>query len=165
MQKEITDLPEMKLVGITTRTNNVQIFESDPSTNKIAATVQKYFHNGLSEKISDRKNPGTTFCVYTDYESDVNGDYTYFIGEEVASFDQIDEGFETLSIPAKNYAKFTNQPAPMPAACIDMWQKIWAMKAAELGGERSYVADFEVYDERSIDHNNVTLDIYIGIEK
>ena len=74
MQKIIATLTELKLVGITTRTNNTQIFERDPSTNKIAATVQKYFHNGLAEKISSRKNPGTTFCVYTNYESDVNGD-------------------------------------------------------------------------------------------
>ena len=81
MQKATVTLTELKLVGITTRTNNSQIFERDPSTNKIAATVQKYFHNGLAEQIKDRKNPGTTFCVYTNYESDVNGDYTYFIGE------------------------------------------------------------------------------------
>ena len=74
MQKATVTLTELKLVGITTRTNNSQIFEKDPSINKIAATVQKYFYNGLAEKIKDRKNPETTFCVYTNYESDVNGD-------------------------------------------------------------------------------------------
>ncbi|OGV52200.1 MAG: transcriptional regulator [Legionellales bacterium RIFCSPHIGHO2_12_FULL_42_9] len=164
-KKTMAMLTELKLVGITTRTNNTQIFETDPSTNKIAATVQKYFHNGLAEKIHDRKNPGTTFCVYTNYASDVNGDYTYFIGEEVISFDNIDKEFETLTIPVQNYAKFTNQPGPMPTVCIDMWQNIWKMNASDLGGERAYIADFEVYDERSSDHNNVTLDIYIGIRK
>lgn len=34
----------------------------------------------------------------------------------------------------------------------------------QLGGERSYIADFEVYDERASDHLNVVLDIYIGIK-
>ncbi|CAL7963408.1 hypothetical protein MIDIC_50065 [Alphaproteobacteria bacterium] len=29
----------------------------------------------------------------------------------------------------------------------------------------SGLLNFEVYDERSVDHNNVTLDIYIGIRK
>lgn len=160
----MTTGPAIKLVGITTRTNNAQIFESDPASNKIAATVQKYFHNGMAEKIPDRKNPGTTFCVYTNYESDVNGDYTYFIGEEVNAFEHIGDSFETLSIPAQHYAKFTNQPGPMPGACIDMWKNIWKMSTADLGGERSYIADFEVYDERSVDHNNVILDIYIGVK-
>jgi predicted transcriptional regulator YdeE len=165
MQKTMTTLTELKLVGITTRTNNAQIFERDPQANKIAATVQKYFHNGLAEKIHARQNPGTTFCVYTNYESDMNGDYTYFIGEEVSSFDGVAKEFETLIIPVQNYAKFTNQPGPMPTVCIDMWQNIWKMNASDLGGERAYVADFEVYDSRSSDHNNVILDIYIGIKK
>ena len=165
MKKTITPLPEIKLVGITTRTNNTHLFERDPATNKIAATVQKYFHNGLAEKIVARKKPGTTFCVYTNYESDFTGDYTYFIGEEVTSFKDVGEGFETMTIPVQNYAKFTNKPGAMPAVCIDMWQNIWKMKATDFGGERAYIADFELYDERSVDHNNVTLDIYIGISK
>ena len=165
MQKTMTLLPELKLVGITTRTNNAQIFEQDPSSNRIAATVQKYFHNGLAAKINNRKNPGTTFCVYTNYESDVNGDYTYFIGEEVTSFDGIDKAFEMLTIPVQNYAKFTNQPGPMPAVCVDMWQNIWKMNAADLGGGRAYIADFEVYDERSQNPEQAVLDIYIGIQK
>ncbi|HLY68093.1 MAG TPA: GyrI-like domain-containing protein, partial [Puia sp.] len=163
MQKTIITLAEKKLIGITTRTNNKQLFESDPSTNKVAAIVQKYFHNGLAEKIGDHKNPGTTFCIYTNYESDFNGDYAYFIGEEVTSFDKINEGFESLIVPAQQYAKFTNQPGPMPLVCIDMWKNIWKMESADLDGKRAYIADFEIYDERSVDHNNVTLDIYIGI--
>lgn len=165
LHQEITTLPEMKLVGITTRTNNARLFEADPETNPIAATVKKYFHQGLAAKIPGRQKPGTTFCVYTNYESDLNGDYTYFIGEEVSSFEGIEEGFETLTIPAQPYAKFTNEPGPMPAVCVAMWQKIWEMAPAKLGGERAYIADFEVYDERSQDHQNVTLDIYIGLKK
>ena len=33
-----------------------------------------------------------------------------------------------------------------------------------MGGERSYIADFELYDERSHDYSNAVLDIYIGIK-
>jgi predicted transcriptional regulator YdeE len=165
MQKTTVTLAEIKLVGITTRTNNAHLFESDPSTNKVAATVQKYFHNGLADKISNRKKPGTTFCIYTKYESDFNGDYTYFIGEEVSSFEVLSKDFETLIIPPQDYEKFTNEPGPMPSVCIDMWQNIWKMTTSDLGGERAYIADFEVYDERSADHTNVTLDIYIGVKK
>jgi nucleotidyltransferase substrate binding protein (TIGR01987 family) len=165
MQKTTMNLQEIKLVGIATRANNAHIFEKNPETNRIAAIVQKYFHNGLAEKINARKNPGTSFCVYTNYESDANGDYTYFIGEEVNSFDEVDKEFETLIIPVQNYAKFTNEPGPMPDVCINMWQNIWKMNGSDLGGERSYITDFEVYDQRSQDHNNVIFDIYIGIEK
>lgn len=165
MQKTITTLPAMKLVGISARTNNVNMFEMNPVNNKIAATVQKYFHSGLPEKINNRKKPGVTYCIYTNYESDFTGDYTYFIGEEVDSFDNVPEEFETLIIPTQNYAKFTTDSGPMPMVCISAWQKIWTMTPAEFGGERAYIADFEVYDERALDHQNVVLDIYIGIQK
>ena len=116
-------------------------------------------------KIKERKDPGTTFCVYTNYESDFTGEYTYFIGEEAASFDDVEEGYETLTIPAQHYTKFTNKPGPMPSVCIDMWKNIWKMSDAELGGKRNYIADFEVYDKHIVDHDNVVLDIYIGIKK
>jgi predicted transcriptional regulator YdeE len=158
-------LPELKLVGITCRTNNTQIFESDPSTNKIAATVQKYFHNTLAEKINHRIKPGTTYCIYTDYESDHTGDYTYFIGEEVKSFDNLSEGFEKITIPTQSYAKFTSGPGAMPDLCINAWKKIWTMTPADFNGKRAYLADFEVYDERASDHQKVVFDIYIGISK
>jgi predicted transcriptional regulator YdeE len=162
--KTTTELGEIKLVGITTRTNNANGFSDDLSTNKLVATVHRYFHEGLAEKIAARKNPGRTFCVYTNYESDFTGDYTYFVGEEVANFDEVPEGFETLTIPAQSYAKLTNQAGPMPAVCIDMWKTIWEMSHSDLGGTRAYIADFEIYDERSRDHNNTVLDIYLGIK-
>jgi predicted transcriptional regulator YdeE len=165
MFKTITQLDEIKLIGITCRTNNAHVFKSDPSTNPIALAVQKYVHEHLAEKINDRSAPGITYCVYTQYESDVNGEYTYFIGEEVSSFEKRPEGFQTLLIPAQTYAKFTNEPGPMPQVCIEMWNNIWTMTDSDLGGQRAYIADMEVYDERSHDHQNVTLDIYIGIKR
>lgn len=163
MQKTITILPELKLVGITARTSNAR--EMNQDTAKIGRTMQKFFGSAMQERITERKNPGTTFCVYTNYESDASGDYTYFIGEEVTSFNDIDQEFETLIIDVQTYVKFTNQPGPMPAVCIDMWQNIWKMDESDLGAGRAYIADFEVYDQRSSDLSNAILDIYIGIKK
>ena len=162
MQKIKTDLPEIKLVGITTRTNNAA--EINPVTSKIGPTVQKYFHNELAEKITGRKKPGTTYCSYTEYENDFTGDYTYFIGEEVASFDNLPDGFSKLIIPTQQYAKFTSDPGAMPNVVISLWQKIWQMSPEELGSTRNYVADFELYDERAVDHQNMVLDVYVGIK-
>lgn len=164
MKKIITNREEIKLIGITARTNNTHMFEADIATNAIAATVHRYMHQNLAEQIPNRKNPGAIFCVYTNYESDFTGEYTYFIGEEVTSFAGVNEDFTTITIPAQKYCKFTNQPGPMPNVCIDMWKAIWRMSPADLGGSRAYIADFEIYDERSSDHNNATFDIYIGIK-
>lgn len=163
MNKTITALPEIKLVGITARTSNT--LEMNQSTAKIGATMQKFFGSSMQAQIPQRKNPGTVFAVYTNYESDEHGQYTYFLGEEVNNFENIPKGFDTLNIPAADYVKFTSTAGKMPNVVIDMWQNIWKMNATDLGGSRAYIADFEVYDQRSHDPQNAVLDIYIGIKR
>ena len=163
MNKNIEQLPVIKLVGITARTSNQ--LEMNPETAKIGATMQKFFMEGLQSKIANRIEPGRLFAVYTNYESDEHGEYTYFLGQEVSSFEEHSKELEKLTIPAQTYVKFTSNPAPMPAVVIDMWQNIWKMNSSDLGGSRAYIADFEVYDERSHNPQNAVLDIYIGIKQ
>ncbi len=120
MNKTITQLPVIKLAGITARTSNSH--EMNQDTAKIPVTMQQFFMEGLQQnKIPDRTNPGRIFAVYTDYESDEHGYYTYFLGEEVNSFQNIEQGFETLTIPQQNYIKFTSDPGQIPHVVIDMW--------------------------------------------
>ncbi len=162
MQKTATKSPPIHLIGISARTSYSQ--ERDKMRGLIFPCIQRYFHGALFEKIPKRKKPGTTFCVYTDYESDYTGAYTYFIGEEVDSFDHLlPEEFQKLTIPEQQYAKFTTGPAPMPSVIVNAWENIWKMSSAEIGGRRRYAADFEVYDERASDHQNIVLDIYEGL--
>ena len=162
MKKTIIQLPEIKLVGISTRTNNAD--EANPDTAKIGTMVQRFFNKKVQEKTNNRKKPGYIYSVYTNYESDVNGDYTYFIGEEVTSFDDINEELVALTMPAETYAKFTSQPGMMPDVLIEMWQKIWVMTPEELGGERTYVADFEIFNDKSLEGEATVVDVYIGID-
>lgn len=162
MEKSSITLEEIKLVGITARTNNAN--EMDPEKGIIGKTLEKFFSNGLAEKIPNRKKPGNLYCVYTNYESDETGDYTYFVGEAVTTFENLDKDFETLTIPMQSYAKFNIGPGKMPQACIEAWQKIWQMGEKDFGSPRNYIADFEIYDERAHDPENSVFDIYIGIE-
>lgn len=162
MKKINIQLPEKKLVGITVRTKNAD--EADPNTGKIGPTVGNYFGNNLSQKISNRVKPGTTYCAYTEFESDEHGEYTYFVGEEVDSFEQIDPMFVPLVIPSSNYVKFEFGPGAMPMVCINAWQDILQMSNDEMGGKRAFVTDFEIYDERAQDPSSTILDVYIGIE-
>lgn len=163
MKKSNQFLNEIKLVGITARTSNS--LEANPETAKIGQTIGNYFENNLSQEIANRIKPGTTYCAYTEYEADENGQYTYFVGEEVDSFEKIPDGFEVLIIPRSNYTKFECGPGQMPTVCIDAWKEIWKMQEADFGGRRSYITDFEIYDERAKDHGNAILDIYIGVKQ
>ena len=162
MIRSIVNKPLLQIVGLSTRTNLTT--ELNPQTAKIGLTIQQYVQRSVANSLKNRSEPGTTLCIYSDYESDWSGDYTYVIGEAVTACDNTDNTLYQLSIPAQKYVKFTNtEPGPMPAVCIAMWQKIWHMTPEELGGTRAYLADFELYDHRSYDLSRVILDIYIGI--
>ena len=162
MDHSLLERDEITLVGIQVNTSYDQ--EIEKNKGNIFPCVMNYYHNGLADKIANRKNPGTTICAYTHYTSDYKGDYTYFIGEEVSSIDGVDlEQFETLVVPKQNYAKFTTKPAPMPDVIINAWGKIWSMSPKDMGGQRQYRTDFEVYDERASDHEKIVMDLFIGI--
>lgn len=161
LKKENITLPAITLVGIKARTSNTAEF--NPETAKIAGTIQKYISEGIYDKIQNRKTPGKTFCVYTEYATDHTGEYTYFIGEEVDALAGVPEGLTTITVPEQSYAKFTTESGHMPAVCINAWMDIWKMTSEDFGSDRAFKADFEVYDERALDQANTVLDIYIGI--
>ncbi len=152
MKKTIVELPNINLIGISIIANN-----SDKVQN-IGTTWGKYLSENISEKIDCKETSGVIYAVYTNYESDFHGDYTFFIGEEVKSLNDAKGDLSTLHIPTSNYIKFTNEG---DESVIDIWKNIWQMERENsLGGERSYTADFEIYDSK----NNGVVDIYIGIK-
>ena len=162
-QKQIV-LEKIQLVGITARTTLAK--EMNPLTAQISPTIGKYFSGALFNNIPNRVTPGSTYCVYAEYESDENGEYTYFVGEAVSSFEGVDtNSFKTLTIPKQVYTKFEVGPGSMPKICISAWENIWRMTPADLKGKRTYVADFEIYDERASDPENSAFDLYVGIEQ
>ncbi len=162
MKKELINKPEIKLIGLAVRTNNKN--EMDPKTSKIGGLAGQFWSQNIASKIPHRKNLGVTLSVYTEYDSDEHDDYTYFIGEEVSSFENIDSELRKLTIPAAKYQKFTTPIGKMPEVVINGWQKIWKMSASDFEGDRAYIADFEVYDQRALDPANTSVDIYIGIK-
>lgn len=162
MQKKQSEMTELKLVGITVRTNNDN--EMDPKYSKISDLAAMYWGEGLANQIKDRVNPGRTFAVYTEYETDERGDYTYFIGEEVSSFDDMPSTFIALTVPAQKYQQFTTEPGAIPEVIINAWRQIWMMGEKELGGKRAYQADLEVIDVKNLHPEKAVFDIYIGIQ-
>lgn len=155
-------MKDLHLIGIKVRTNNKR--EVDPQNSKIGQTIARFWRENISEQIPNGISPGRTFSVYTNYDSDEHGDYTYFYGQQVDSHAQVPEGLEALTIHAARYQRFTSQAGPMPKNVIELWQEIWQMPEEKLDGKRAYIADFEVYDERATDPQNSIVDIYIGVD-
>lgn len=162
MKNEFVNKPKIILVGLMTRTNNKN--EMNPQTSKIGELASNFWSQSVASKITNRKNPGVTLAVYTQYESDEHGEYTYFIGEEVTTLEHVPAELHTLNITSAHYLKITTPSGKMPEVVIQAWQQIWKMTPKDFGGKRAYQADFEVYDERAQDPESTSIDIYIGIK-
>lgn len=106
----------------------------------------------VTNKLSD-----VLYAVYYDYESDENGWFSYFIGFQVAMNEITPEGLDELLIPAQNYHIETAK-GQMTGCISDAWQRIWQGDI-----HRAFGYDFEIYDERSHDWENVEVDIYLSI--
>jgi predicted transcriptional regulator YdeE len=166
MKSEGVKLGEIKLVGISVRTKNQDEF--NPETAKIGKTFGQFLSQKLGDKIKNRKNPGVLFSVYTDYESNEHGGYTYFLGEEVTHFDDLsilNHGLKALTISAAKYQKFTTESGSLPGVVVQAWMEIWKMSPKDFDEERAYQADFEIYDHRAMNPLDAVVDIYIGVKE
>ena len=106
-------------------------------------------------KIPNRINKEMV-AVYTDYESDQTKPFTYLVGCEVSSLDQIPEGLKGLEIPAGNYTLFTATGA-FPQSMSETWLKIWNSDI-----KRAYKTDFEVYGPDFQPQGKPEVKIYIS---
>lgn len=161
MKKNILEQPIIKIAGLAVRTTNAKEWGPD---GLIPGCIGQYYAQNIPEKIANRRNPGTMICAYVDYESDHTGEYTFIVGEEVSSFDHMPEELKIFEIPAQRYVKHTTDAGPMPDVVKNAWGEIWQAGDDGLGAERSFIADFEVYDERAVGMSKVILDIYIGVK-
>ena len=94
--------------------------------------------------------------LYTDYESNKDGAYTYVLGAKVSSANELPPGFTSHKVPAGSYAEFRGGGTPAPKIVLELWQKVWALEdAKELN--RAYKTDFEVHTA-----SGGTVELYIG---
>ena len=120
-------------------------------------------NEGLLGKIPNKVD-SNILAVYTDYESDANGAYTFMLGARVSSTDSVPPGMVAKKIPAARYAVFTSEKGFVGKVLPQTWSHIWAVPKSAPEGNRAYRADFEVYDQRAADPQNAQVDIYVGIK-
>jgi predicted transcriptional regulator YdeE len=138
---KIVEIEEFQVVGRAARTSNAREMTADGVIPKLWAA-----------------GPGTV-GLYTDYESDEHGAYTFVLGDKAGIAETVPDGMERETVPAGRYAVFTSERGPVQKVVVETWKRIWS----ELPS-RSFVADFEVYDQRAADPANAVVDIYVGVK-
>jgi predicted transcriptional regulator YdeE len=137
----IVEIEEFEVIGIAARTSNAREMTADGVIPKLWAA-----------------GPGTV-ALYTDYASDEHGEYTFVLGGKVGPGSAVPDGMVLKTVPAGRYAVFTSERGPVQRVVVETWQRIWS----ELPS-RSFIADFEVYDQRAADPRNAVVEIYVGVK-
>jgi predicted transcriptional regulator YdeE len=161
MPPKIVEGKEFSVIGIEARTNNAKEMTND---GVIPRQWSKFFAEGVLAKVPNKVDP-TIYAVYTDYASDRNGDYTFFIGAKVSDTSATPAGMVAKKVPAGKFAVVASARGRVQNVVPQAWQQIWSLEdKSQLGGARSYKADFEIYDQRSRDPQDSQVDIYVGIK-
>ncbi|EHJ02215.1 transcription activator effector binding [Clostridium sp. DL-VIII] len=151
MDYEIVYLKEKIVTGIKIRTNN-----NDPTMkNDISNLWKRFLEDGIYQSIPNKKNENI-IGLYTNYESNFNGDYDAMICCEVLEEKKFLEKVEVKKITAGKYAKFIIK-GNNKEAVAEFWAKLWTMKL-----DRKYTFDFEEY-QTDWNMNNREINVYISI--
>ncbi len=147
-----THLDSFEVVGIEARTTNA----SEASANGVIGPMwARLARESLLDRIPNRASSDIV-ALYTDYESNKDGAYTYLLGTKVSSAKELPPGFSSRRVPAGRYAEFRGGGTPAPKIVLELWQKVWALEEShELN--RAYQTDFEVHTS-----SGGTVELYIG---
>lgn len=134
MNIKIVHLNQKIVVGLNARTAN-----NNPEMQKtIGGLWKRLMADNIASAISDKCN-NRFIGLYSDYESDVSGEYDITVGCEVKGAGEHPAGTVIKTIPPGNYAEFTVYGNEAQAVG-ELWQKIWNMQL-----DRIYTGDFEEY--------------------
>ena len=135
MPPKIVEEKEFTLIGIAARTNNAKEMTDG---GVIPAQWNKFFSEGTLAKIPNKVD--TNICaVYTDYASDRNGDYTYFIGAKVSDAIAIPPGMVMKTVPAGKYSVVTSAKGPVQKVVPLAWNRfgLWKTTLSSAASDRT----------------------------
>jgi predicted transcriptional regulator YdeE len=138
-------------IGLPLRTNNEECSLAMP------AHKERFFKEKIFERIPN-KSSNQILALYTDYEGDYTKPYSWILGCEVSTLDEVPAGLIGKVIPPSKYAIFTTKGA-FPQGLIAAWQEVWKSNL-----DRSYTSDFEVYRPGFDPQSNPEVKVYIALK-
>lgn len=151
MDYQLKKLPRKYIIGIATRTDNKTFQET------ALPLWGRFYAEQICEKIPSKFSKATV-ALYSQYESDHQGPFTYLLGCEVSSLDHIPNGLVGMMVPAATYAHFSLE-GPYPQSLIQTWQSIWSSHLP-----RSFTYDFEIYPETFDQKNSPQMGLWINLK-
>ena len=152
MQPKLIELQPFTLSGISIRTSNSE--QAQPVGDSIGGLWQRFMGQGLADKIPAKLPDSPLYGVYSDYESDANGQFTATVAVAVTA---ATPAFDTIEVGGGRYLVFEARGA-IPQSVIEAWGRIWPFFEASKEWKRRFAEDFEVYRYPDM------VEIHIGVE-
>lgn len=149
-----TTIEKFYIIGISVRTTN----EGGQAAKDIPQLWDRFVSEDIESKISNKASTDL-YGVYTEYEGDFMQPYTTVVGYKVSSLDNIPEGLIGLTIETANYEEFTAKGKLSDDIVFNKWTEIWKSDL-----DRAYLADFEIYPEKSCEMDNAEIGIFVSIK-
>lgn len=147
------------VAGYLVRTNNADEAEGK---SKIGPLWQRFKQENLVARIPNRADAALT-VVYSHYASDENGPYDYLLGARVDSISHLPAEMTWRKVEPATYAVILTQKGQMPTVLQAAWDRVWHMSPGELGGQRAFITDYEIYDQRTANPQRAQVEIHIGL--
>lgn len=157
MHEAISEIA-FNVVGISIRTTNKEAIEEK----SIQKLWQRFFEEKVLSKINSKAD-NAIIALYYNYENDKNGAYDLLLGARVFDIAQIPEGLIAQEVPAAQRIVFKSDIGAQGNRVLKLWQKIWNMEHEGLLN-RSYIFDYELYDESNKDPNIAQMEIHLGVK-
>lgn len=151
MNYELLTIKDQYANGLVTRTKK----ENNQAITDIGNAWGKFFGEGHIEKLSHEGVIGLV-GIYTEYESDYNGAYTFLCGTLSNKSMEI-PGYTCHKILAGKYAKFSIHGDPQ-TVLAPVWKYIW-----ESDLDRCYTSDFEVYHNDKNEKGHQTIEVFVAL--
>lgn len=142
-------IKKIMFFGLKTDTNNEN--EKNEETAKIPALWDDYVEKNIYGKTLNKSKEPHLYGVYSNYESDVNGNYSVSVAIEVT------KNKNAIVVENQKFLVFKNS-GELPAIVLETWKEIWAYFEDKPEYERAYTVDFEKYLDKD------TIEIYIAIK-
>ncbi len=151
MQAQLVKIAPFQMIGIQVRTSN----QNGRAAKDIPALWHKFMSEQIFQKVPNRVED-KVYVAYTEYEGDHNSPYTMVLGCKVDNLEEIPEDMVAYRFKGGDYQEY-NRRGKLNEIVIDQWMKIWASDL-----DRTYDADFEIYDSPNADPDNSSVQIYVG---
>lgn len=155
----MTHLEQKRFAGLSQRTSNALEMAGE---RRIPALWDQFWKQDMSALVSQAERDQSIIALYSNYEQETNGLYTFSIGtfqEESGTFPEL---YENIDLPASDYAVFTSRIGPIEEVVLETWKEIWTWDKRHL---RTFTGDFEMYDQRAAVPQRAQVNIYIAIKK